>query len=86
MNAIQPTIELDNVHLTLTSDAGEVNILRGINLTVQAGEAVGVVGPSGGGKSTMMMVVAGLEQASSGGVTTAEWVMCAQAPAGHAVT
>ncbi len=64
-------ILLDDVHLKLTSLAGEVNILRGISLEVAKGEAVGVVGPSGGGKSTMMMVTAGLERASSGRVVTA---------------
>ena len=64
-------ILLDDVHLKLTSLAGEVNILRGISLEVAKGEAVGVVGPSGGGKSTMLMVTAGLERASSGRVVTA---------------
>ncbi|MEK9678241.1 MAG: ATP-binding cassette domain-containing protein [Rhodospirillaceae bacterium] len=64
-------IVLKNLELTLTSGAGAVNILRGIDLDVPAGQAVGVVGPSGGGKSTMMMVVAGLERASSGIVQTA---------------
>ena len=66
-----PAILLDDVHLTLTSEAGDVNILRGTNLNVVSGEAVGIVGPSGGGKSTMMMVMAGLERASSGIVKTA---------------
>ncbi|MCH8066870.1 MAG: ABC transporter ATP-binding protein, partial [Chloroflexi bacterium] len=66
-----PAIFLGDVHLRLTSAAGDVNILRGINLSVARGEALGVVGPSGGGKSTMMMVIAGLERASSGTVTTA---------------
>ncbi|MDA0238624.1 MAG: ATP-binding cassette domain-containing protein [Proteobacteria bacterium] len=61
-----PAILLDDVHLKLASDAGEVNILRGISLNVGSGEAVGVVGASGGGKSTMLMVMAGLERASSG--------------------
>ncbi len=64
-------IYLQDVHLTLASAAGEVNILRGISLEVDQGEAVGIVGPSGGGKSTMMMVIAGLERASSGQVETA---------------
>ena len=64
-------MSLDGVHLTLTSEAGDVNILRGIDLSVTTGEAVGIVGPSGGGKSTMMMVIAGLERASSGTVKTA---------------
>lgn len=64
-------IHLNNVHLTLPSDAGDVHILRGIDLTVAQGEAVGIVGPSGSGKSTMMMVVAGLETPSSGDVVVA---------------
>ena len=70
-SANPPDILLNDVHLKLTSMAGEVNILRGIFLSVDRGEALGVVGPSGGGKSTMMMVAAGLERASSGRVVTA---------------
>ncbi len=61
-------ILLDDVHLTLASDAGAVNVLRGISLTVAAGETVSVVGQSGSGKSTMMMIVGGLERPSSGRV------------------
>jgi putative ABC transport system ATP-binding protein len=69
--AADAAILLDDVHLKLTSAAGEVNILRGIDLTVAPGEAIGVIGPSGGGKSTMMMVIAGLENITSGRVCTA---------------
>ena len=61
---------LENVQLTLPSEAGDVHILRGLDLRVPQGEAVGIVGPSGGGKSTMM-VIAGLERASRGTVETA---------------
>ena len=68
---IGAAVYLQDVHLSLTSAAGEVNILRGISLAVDQGEAVGIIGPSGGGKSTMMMVIAGLERASSGQVETA---------------
>ena len=64
-------IHLQDVHLSLTSAAGDVDILRGISLDVKKGEAVGIIGPSGGGKSTMMMVIAGLERVSSGIVETA---------------
>jgi putative ABC transport system ATP-binding protein len=64
-------IALDDVHLTLGSAAGPVPILRGLNLTVDAGEAVGVVGPSGSGKSTMLAAIAGLERATSGSVRIA---------------
>lgn len=61
-------IDLQDLRLTLGSDAGEVNILRGIDLSVQAGETVSVVGPSGSGKTSMLMIIAGLERATSGRV------------------
>ncbi|HUN50952.1 MAG TPA: ABC transporter ATP-binding protein [Candidatus Sulfotelmatobacter sp.] len=67
----QPLVLLDDVHLTLVSAAGAVNILRGVDLRIAAGETVGVVGPSGSGKSTMLSVIAGLERASSGRVCVA---------------
>jgi putative ABC transport system ATP-binding protein len=69
--AMRPLIELTDVHLTLASAAGQVNILRGINLAVAPGESVAVVGPSGSGKSTMLMVMAGLERPSTGTVRIA---------------
>ena len=59
-------IQLENIHLKLGGPAGEVNILRGINLSVAEGDTVSIVGPSGSGKTTMLMVIAGLEKATSG--------------------
>ncbi len=64
-------IELRNVVLKLASAAGEINVLRGIDLNVSAGQSVGVVGPSGAGKSSMMMIIGGLEVATSGLVRVA---------------
>ncbi|MBC8445109.1 MAG: ABC transporter ATP-binding protein [Rhodospirillaceae bacterium] len=64
-------IQLNCVELTLTSNAGEVNILRGIDLTIARGETVGVVGPSGSGKTSMLMVIAGLERVSGGNISVA---------------
>jgi putative ABC transport system ATP-binding protein len=66
-----PLIELADIHLTLASDAGAVNILRGVDLSVDRGESVAVVGPSGSGKSTMMLIVAGLERRSRGTIRVA---------------
>jgi putative ABC transport system ATP-binding protein len=64
-------VSLRNVHLTLPSRAGNVDILRGVDLEVKPGEALGIVGPSGSGKTTLLMVIAGLEKASRGEVTVA---------------
>jgi putative ABC transport system ATP-binding protein len=64
-----PAILLEGLQVTLPSRAGPVAILRGIDLSVQVGDAIAVVGPSGSGKSTLLMVIAGLEQATAGRVS-----------------
>ena len=64
-------IRLAGIDLKLASAAGQVNILRGLDLEVAAGETVGITGPSGSGKSTMMMIIAGLERPSAGKVEVA---------------
>ena len=64
-------IEIRDLELTLPSMAGPVHILHGFDLEVASGETVSVVGPSGSGKSSMMMIVAGLERATKGLVRVA---------------
>ena len=66
-----PAILLDNVALTLSSAAGPVNILHGVSLSVPAGQTVALTGPSGSGKSSLLMVAAGLERPSGGRIRVA---------------
>ncbi|TRD23104.1 ABC transporter ATP-binding protein [Palleronia caenipelagi] len=64
-----PILSLRHVGLTLEGNAGPVTILRDISLNVKRGETVGLIGPSGSGKSSALMVMGGLERASSGTIT-----------------
>ncbi len=61
-------LSLRDVALTLAGNAGPVDILRGITLEVGRGETVGLIGPSGSGKSSLLMLMGGLERATSGSV------------------
>ena len=69
--SIDPIVALTNVRLILRSDAGPVNIPRGVDLSVAAGEKISIVGPSGAGKTSLMMIVAGLEKPTDGTVSVA---------------
>ncbi|MCB2111276.1 MAG: ATP-binding cassette domain-containing protein [Defluviimonas sp.] len=64
----EPILSLQDARLVLEGNAGPIEILRGITLAVGAGESVGLVGPSGSGKSSLLMLMGGLERASSGRV------------------
>ncbi|PTX57329.1 putative ABC transport system ATP-binding protein [Litoreibacter ponti] len=64
-----PVLTLKELHLSLDGNAGVVDILKGISLNIEAGESVGLTGASGSGKSSLLMVMGGLERATSGQVT-----------------
>ncbi len=63
-----PVLSLKDAALTLQGNAGPVEILRGITLDVHRGETLGLVGPSGSGKSSLLMLMGGLESATGGSV------------------
>lgn len=62
-------LALKNIRLSLSANAGMVEILRDISLNVTRGETLGLIGPSGSGKSSLLMLMGGLEQVSSGNVS-----------------
>lgn len=65
---MQPALELDDVFLTLPATSGPVDILKGVTFRAMPGESVAVVGPSGSGKSSLISVASGIEQATKGEV------------------
>jgi putative ABC transport system ATP-binding protein len=64
-------IEAANVTLALGDGPARVEILKGVDLAVGAGERVAILGPSGSGKSSLMAVLSGLESATGGGIRIA---------------
>ena len=61
---------IETVHLskTVASSEGNLQILAGINLSINSGESLAIVGASGSGKSTLLSLLAGLDTPSTGSV------------------
>jgi putative ABC transport system ATP-binding protein len=66
-----PLIQALNLSFQVRAQAGEINILRGVDLAVGTGEAVGIVGPSGSGKTSLLMLLAGLDRPTGGSLSVA---------------
>lgn len=62
----KPFLCLDNVDKTFTRDGKTSNVLQNVNLAIREGEFISIIGHSGCGKSTMLNLIAGLTQVSSG--------------------
>lgn len=63
---LENSLSLKDVHLSLSSNAGTIDILSKIHLDIPAGKSIGLIGPSGSGKSSLLMLMGGLERATSG--------------------
>jgi putative ABC transport system ATP-binding protein len=67
-NGAKHVVRLEGVEKVFQSKAGPFKALRGVDLTVDAGEFVAVVGPSGSGKSTLINMISGIDRPTSGEV------------------
>ena len=65
---MQNLIEAQNLTKSFATDAGELQVLRGINLSIREGEMVGIVGASGVGKSTLLHILGALDRPTAGSV------------------
>jgi putative ABC transport system ATP-binding protein len=64
-------IDLRNIYKSYKTGAGEISVLKDINLQVGTGEFVGIVGPSGSGKSTLINMFTGIDRPTGGDVWVA---------------
>ncbi|SFL43308.1 ABC transporter ATP-binding protein [Shimia aestuarii] len=65
---MNPVLTLKDATLALDSNAGRIEILHGLSLDVHKGETLALVGPSGSGKSSLLMLMGGLERATGGSI------------------
>ncbi|MEM8799380.1 MAG: ABC transporter ATP-binding protein [Pseudomonadota bacterium] len=70
-------LRLDNVTRSFAQGTAKINVLRGVDLTLHAGEIVGLIGPSGSGKSTLLQAT-GLLEGGFGGEITISGTACSR--------
>lgn len=59
-------LELQDIHLNYKTDSTAVEVIRGVSLKINSNESVAIVGKSGSGKTSLIMLIAGLECPNSG--------------------
>lgn len=72
-------LELSNIRRSYPSGEGQVEVLKDVSLSIQAGEMVAIVGASGSGKSTLMNILGCLDKPTSGkyrlpGAMSPRWI------------
>src|ERR1700704_3877143 len=80
----QIVLSVRNLTKTYRSAGEQIEVLRGVNLSVAAGERVALTGESGSGKSTLLHLIAGLDRADGGEIRLADTALSDLADAGRA--
>jgi predicted ABC-type transport system involved in lysophospholipase L1 biosynthesis ATPase subunit len=65
----RPVIECTSLLRVFESATGRVQAVRGVDLTIESGRSVAVVGPSGSGKSSLLRLIGGLDEPTAGDVS-----------------
>ncbi|MBN9229380.1 MAG: lipoprotein-releasing ABC transporter ATP-binding protein LolD [Legionella sp.] len=68
----KPILTSNNLSKTYSDGATEVQVLRGVNLSITSGERIAIIGPSGSGKSTLLHLLGGLDKPTDGSVLFSE--------------
>src|ERR1051325_4077957 len=66
MSSPEAIIDMHGIVKTFKNEAGEVTVLKGIDLTINRGEFVSIVGKSGSGKSTLLNMITGIDHPTQG--------------------
>jgi len=62
------TLTISNLHVAIQTESGPIDILTGVNLTLEQGSTHAIMGPNGSGKSTLMNLIGCLDRPSAGSV------------------
>ena len=72
-------IEINNLKKSFGSDSNRVEVLRGVDFSIEKGDICVLLGPSGSGKSTLLNIIGGIDDADAGYISIGGeriWAMC----------